>query len=223
MFLIKNKILTQNPVIRADFPSCVNAANAAGVGSELLSQSSSLSLCSLSYRRLATIPHQGIPPSGMGCSSLEPDSDLSPFFKRCPRICPTEFQVLAILPVVKFLDVILWFCTAEGIAVHFLTIDVFVIVYTILIFMPFYTSLTFVEEADKNVMIMISSVWTFYTFLRLTTQNKTKLANKDYIHASKKEPRERESKQLSAEDEGQGRGGELPGCREILLFACLLD
>lgn len=59
---------------------------------------------------------------------------------------------------VWFLNEILWFCTAEGIAVHFLTIDVFVIVYTILVFMPFHTSLTFVEEADKNVLIMISSV-----------------------------------------------------------------
>lgn len=125
MVLIKNKILTQNPVIRADFPSCVDIANAAGVGCELLSQSSSLSPCNLSYCRLATIQLQGIPPPGMGGSSLEPDSDLSLFFKRCPRTCPTEFQVPAILPVVEFLGVMLWFCTAGSIVVPFLTINVF--------------------------------------------------------------------------------------------------
>lgn len=57
--------------------------------------------------------------------------------------------ILATQPAVESMGLELWFYKAESILLHFLTIKVFVIIYIILIFLPFYTSLMFTERQTE--------------------------------------------------------------------------
>jgi hypothetical protein len=77
-------------VIRSDFPSCVVVTNSADAVNELLAGPPPChSLYRLSHCPSGTMFLQGIPPSDMGCSSLGPDSYISPLFKCSPGVFPT--------------------------------------------------------------------------------------------------------------------------------------